>query len=213
VGGKDQKNDAHFLEMAGALAILDFCKNIKKTTTTTQIKEFGVENETDSLNFNDLNIENSNDILAPLTKFKLYTEYLKKGLPKAMNVSRWTKSNIKMVKGSKNSVLDKNYFQSAEYKLQIEAFNNYFEEWLKEMGQNKPAFNPFNTVDWNNSLNLLKGKSPKGNVSFKILDIENCKLIDDRDLDASDDRKHTTLIKLFSKSTENVLSKRNLLNR
>jgi len=213
VGGQKQKNDAHFLEMAGALAILDFCKNIDKTSETTQIKEFGIENSTENISFNDLNIENNKEISAPLTKFKLYTEYLKKGLPKSLNVSRWTKSNIKLVKKSKNSILDKNYFNSSEYKIQIEAFNNHFDNWLKEMGENKPAFNPYNIVDWDNALNLLKGKEPKGNTSFKALDIENCKLIDDIGIKASTENKHTTLIKLFGKSTENVLKKRNLLIR
>ncbi|MCD5382775.1 hypothetical protein LR002_01490 [Candidatus Gracilibacteria bacterium] len=213
VGGKEQKNDAHFLEMAGALAILDFCKNINKISNTTQIKEFGIENTTENISFNDLNIENNKEVSAPLTKFKLYTEYLKKGLPKSLNVSRWTKSNIKLVKGSKNSILDKNYFNSSEYKIQIEAFNKHFEDWLKEMGENKPAFNPYNIVDWDNALNLLKGNEPKGNKSFKVLDKENCKLIDDSSIKSSIEKKHTTLIKLFSKSTENVLNKRNLLIR
>jgi hypothetical protein len=213
VGGKEQQNDAHFLEMAGALAILDFCKNIDKENDNTQIKEFGIENVTENISFNDLNIENNKEILNPLTKFKLYTEYLKVGLPKALNVSRWTKSNIKMVNNSKNSTLDKNYFNSAEYKNQIEAFNDYFDDWINEMGENKPAFNPFNAVDWDNALNLLKGNEPKGNKSFKVLDIENCELIDDRSIKSSIEKKHTTLIKLFGKSTENVLKKRNLLIR
>jgi len=213
VGGKEQKNDAHFLELAGALAILDFTKNIDKTTNTTQIKEFGIENTTENISFNDLNIENNKEISSPLTKFKLYTEYLKKGLPISLNVSRWTKSNIKLVKESKNSILDENYFNSSEYKIQIEAFNNHFEDWLKEMGENKPAFNPYNIVDWDNALNLLKGNEPKGNKTFKVLDIENCKLIDDISIKSSIEKKHTTLIKLFGKSTENVLKKRNLLIR
>jgi len=213
VGGKEQQNDAHFLELAGALAVFDFCKNIDKTTDTTKIKEFGIENSTDNISFNDLNIENSKEISTPLTKFKLYTEYLMIGLPKALNVSRWTKSNIRLVKRSKNSILDKNYFNSSGYKIQIEAFNNHFEDWLKEMRENKPAFSPYNIIDWDNAINLLKGNDPKGNKSFKVLDIENCKLIDDRSIKSSIDKKHTTLIKLFGKSTENVLKNRNLLIR
>ena len=35
VGEKEQKNDAHFLELAGALAILDFCENINNNSSTT----------------------------------------------------------------------------------------------------------------------------------------------------------------------------------
>ena len=91
VGGQDQKNKAHFLELAGALAILDFCKNISFISQITQIKEFGIERDTQSISFTDLNIENAKRLSAPLTKFKLYTEYLNKGLTKSLNVSRWTK--------------------------------------------------------------------------------------------------------------------------
>jgi hypothetical protein len=211
VGGKEQKNDAHFLELAGALAIFDFCTNINKTSEKTKIKEFGIENKSEQIRFSDLNIDNSKELSAPLTKFKLYTEYLKKGLPKALNNSRWTKSNIKLVKKSRNSILDKNYFNSSEYKIQIEAFNNHFEEWLNEMSENKPSFNPFELIDWDNALNLVKGNEPKGNTSFKILDIENCKQIDNRSFKSSLEKRHTTLIKLFASTTEKVLQKRNII--
>jgi len=213
VGGKGQKNDAHFLELAGVLAIFDFCENINKTSEVTQIKEFGIERETENISFGDLNIKNSKEISLPLTKFKLYTEYLEKGLPKALGVSRWTKSNIKLVKGSKNSILDKNYFNSSEYKNQIVAFNNHFKDWLIEMGENKPAFNPFVAISWDNALNLLKGLDPKGNKSFKVIDVENCRLIDNNDIKSTIDKKHTTLIKLFGISTQNILQRSNLLNQ
>ena len=212
VGGQEQKNKAHFLELAGALAILDFCKNINSITQTTQIKEFGIEHDTQNISFTDLNIENAKQLSAPLTKFKMYTEYLDKGLPRALNTSRWTKSNIKLTTGNKQSLLDKNYFNSAEYKTQIQSFNNYFEEWIREMKDNKPAFNPFEEISADNALELVKGQTPKGNKSFKALDIQNCLLTDNISI-RSKEKKHTMLIKMFGKSTDKVLSKRNLLIR
>lgn len=212
VGGQDQKNKAHFLELAGALSVFDFCKNVDSMNQKTQIKEFGIEKITENISFDDLNIENSKLLSSPLSKFKLYTEYLSKGLPKALNISRWTKSNIKLVKGSKQSLLDKNYFNSAEYKTQVLAFNNYFDEWLKEMKDNKPSFCPFEEVSADNALELVKGQTPNGNTSFKSIDIENCLLIDKVSI-RSERKKHTTLIKMFGKSTQNVLLKRNLLIR
>ena len=42
---------------------------------------------------------------------------------------------------------------------------------------------------------------------------EKYAIIDDNGIKSSVEKKHTTLIKLFSKSTENVLKKRNLLIR
>ena len=212
VGGQEQKNKAHFLELAGALAILDFCKNINSITQITQIKEFGIEHDTQNISFTDLNIENAKQLSPPLTKFKMYTEYLDKGLSRALNTSRWTKSTIKLTPGNKQSLLNKNYFNSAEYKTQIQPFNNYFEEWIREMKYNKPAFTPFEEITADNALELVKGQTPKGNKSFKALDIQNCLLTDNISI-RSKEKKHTMLIKMFGKSTDRVLSKRNLLIR
>jgi hypothetical protein len=221
VGGKEQKNKAHFLELAGALAIMDFCKNINsyasengKAKNPTQIKEFGIQKETETITFDELNIDNAKQLSTPLTKFRLYTEYLTKGLSKAKNVSRWTKSNIKLlVKKSSNSQLDENYFDSAEYKNQIAVFNNHFDEWIKEMEKNKPAFSPFDEITWDNALKLVRSKSPKGNSSFKPLDIQNCMLIDKHNIRSTEENKHTTLIKMFGYSTKKVLENANVLIR
>jgi hypothetical protein len=218
VGGKEQKNDSHFLEIAGALAILDFCKNISKHVVSngiavpgTEIKEFGIENETDNITFNDLNLSDAKTLSGPLTKFKFYTSYLSKGLPKALNISRWTKSNIKFVRSIKNSPLDTNYFKSAEYNIQIQAFNNLYDEWLAELARNKPSFSPFMDITNDNALKIVKGKVPNGDLSFKALDIQNCKLIDLHSIRPIKDKRHTMLVKLFSKSTTAVLKNRDLL--
>ncbi len=212
VGGQEQRNKAHFLEMAGALAILDFCKNINSVPQTTQIKEFGIEHDTQNISFTDLNIENAKQLSAPLTKFHLYTEYLDKGLSRSLNTSRWTKSNIKLVRGNKQSLLDRNYFNSAEYNTQIKSFNDYFEEWIKEMKENKPVFSPFEEITADNALEIVKGQTPKGDKSFKALDIQNCLLTDNISI-RNKEKKHTMLIKMFGRSTDRVLSKRNLLIR
>jgi hypothetical protein len=212
VGGQEQRNKAHFLELAGALAILDFCKNINSVTRTTQIKEFGIEHDTQNISFTDLNIENAKLLSPPLTKFKLYTEYLNKGLSRSLNTSRWTKSNIRLVRGNKQSLLDENYFNSAEYKTQIHPFNDYFDEWINEMKENKPVFSPFEEINAYNALEIIKGQTPKGDRSFKPLDIQNCLLTDNISI-RSREKKHTMLIKMFGRSTDRVLSKRNLLIR
>ena len=212
VGGQEQKNKAHFLELAGALAVLDFCKNINSITRTTQIKEFGIEHDAQNLTFADLNIENAKQLSPPLTKFKLYTEYLDKGLSRSLNTSRWTKSNIKLTPGNKQSLLDKNYFNSAEYKTQIRSFNSYFDEWIKEMKDNRPGFSPFEDITADNALEIVKGQTPKGNKSFKAVDIQNCLLTDNISI-RNKEKKHTMLIKIFGRSTDKVLSKRNLLIR
>lgn len=212
VGGREQKNNAHFLEMAGALAIMDFCENIHKTDKSIQIKEFGIENNSETIVFGDLNLNNQKEIAKPLTKFKLFTEYLKVGLPKALNTSRWTKSNIKLVKKSENSFLNEEYFNSPEYKIQIDAFNAHFTAWLDEMKDNKPAFMPYNKKGWGDALKLINnGTAPKGCKSFKTIDVENCRLITEISSRATAGKKHSILIKMFAKSTENIVNQHNLL--
>lgn len=211
VGGQEQKNNAHFLEVAGSLAVLDFCKNIGQSSGQTQVKEFGIENDSEKITFGDLNINNQKDLIKPLTKFKLFAEYLDKGLEKSLGTSRWTKGNIHLVRKDEQSTLTKNYFDSSEYKLQMKRFCNYYQEWLTEMENNKPAFTPYNKVDWSNGLNLIRGGDNLKKASFKAIDIENCKLITNINLHSAKDKTHTSLIKLFGMSTENVMLKRNLL--
>lgn len=212
VGGQEQRNKAHFLELAGALAVLDFCKDVDSHKPTTQVKEFGIEHDTQNITFTDLNIGNAKLLSPPLTKFRLYTEYLDKGLSKSLNVSRWTKSNIKLVRGNKQSLLNSNYFNSAEYNTQILPFNKYFTEWLREMKENKPVFSPFEEITADDALELVKGQTPKGNKSFKALDIQNCLLTDNISI-RNREKKHTMLIKMFGRSTDKVLLKRNLVIR
>ena len=196
VGGGEQKNRAHFLEIAGALSIVEFCKNIAsyscsegKTTRPTEIKEFGIERNNESISFDDLNIANKDQFYKPLAKFRLYTQYLQEGLNRALNVSRWTKSNFFIFDKQKKSPCDKTYFDSSEYKNQIIAFNTHFIEWISELSKNKPSFNPFLEV-------ISKGL-------YKNIDYQNCLQIDKLKLRSSE-AKHTTLIKVFGLTTTQV---------
>jgi hypothetical protein len=127
-------------------------------------------------------------------------------------VSSWTKSNIRLVRGNKQSLLNSNYFNSAEYNTQILPFNNHFTEWIREMKENKPVFSPFEEISSDDALELVKGQTPKGNKSFKALDIQNCLLTDNISI-RNREKKHTMLIKMFGRSTEKVLLKRNLVIR
>ncbi len=185
-GNKAQKNDAHFLELAGALAILDFTKNINNLTQgKIKVKEFGIDNNSKPLTFDSLNSQNAMQIENYLKKFRFYTEYLEKGLQRALDVSRWTK---------RKTQLDKKYFESREYKNQIVKFNNHFSKWSQELENNKPSFAPFDKIIKNDD---------KGKQLFKYLDTENCLAIDIAG--TSEDKKHHQLIKLFSKSTQKVI--------
>lgn len=190
-GQQAQKNNAHFLELAGALAILDFSANVQNLTPgQIKIKEFGIENNSSPLTFDSLNTGNSAQIKSYLQKFRFYTEYLNKGLPRALNVSRWTK---------KKTQLTKEYFNSPEYKNEIANFNTHFNSWTKELENNSPSFSPFNSIIKNND---------NGISLFKSLDTLNCLEIDKTPI--SESKKHNQLIKLFGSTIQKVVEKQKL---
>jgi hypothetical protein len=207
VGGAEQKNKAHFLEIAGTLAIIEFCKNIGnyscnngQTSRPTEIKEFGIERANENISFDDLNIDNKDQLYKSLSKFRLFTQYLTEGLTRAKNVSRWTKSNFFVIQKQKKSPCNPAYFDTSEYKNQVVAFNKHFKDWIDELAKNKPAFNPF--------FDLI----PSG--LYSKLDTYNCLNIDNLKLRSEIDKKsgkpkqiHSTLIKLFGISTNKVYQK------
>ncbi len=207
VGGAEQKNKAHFLEVAGALSIIEFCKNIgnytcnnAQTTRPTEIKEFGIERANENISFDDLNIDNKEQLYKPLTKFRLFTQYLNEGLLKAKNVSRWTKSNFFILQKQKKSPCNPAYFDTSEYKNQVVAYNKHFKDWIDELSKSKPAFSPFFDIIPNNL--------------YTKIDTQNCLNIDNLQLRSEKDTKtgkpkqiHTTLIRLFGISTGRVYQK------
>lgn len=210
VGGEDQKNKAHFVELAGALAILDFCKNIDQNSSEerkTYIKEFGIEKpQNDVITFKHLSEKDRKLFARELSKYKLFTDYLNRRLPKTLGKVRWTKDKFVNLFGKKYvfSPLNKFYFSSVDFEQQVKKFNDYFEEWLRELTENSPSFSPFYDVDIDRALSLIKdlGLNIKG--GHEKVDIENNILITNKDI-RDGKGKHSVLIKLFDSSLEKML--------
>jgi hypothetical protein len=205
VGGSNQKNSANFLELAGTLAILDFCQNLNQNNHTT-IKEFGIVRNADYLSFGDLSDTQRQLIEEPLSKFWLFTKYLEnpKGLEKGLKFSRWTKSDIKLVSRQKQSPCDDAYFNNPEYINDVKNFTTYFGEWIEEFSEKYPKFSPF------------QGEIP--DELFKQIDLHNCLNIDDLKLRSPLDKEnkpthiHTTLIKLFGRSTKEAYHHKKIMS-
>ncbi|MEB2787324.1 hypothetical protein [Algoriphagus persicinus] len=192
VGSKEQKNDSHFLELAGALSIFDFDRNkASMDSNDSHVYEFGVENFVNSLDTKNLNEVDRNLIFQPLNEFSLFANYCKSGLQKAVGVSRWTIKNF----WTKNRGITKDYFDSAEFKNEIQKFTQLYLEWLQELGGNKPGFLP-----------QLINKTSSSDI-FKLLDISNCEEISNIPLPRTEKDIHSELIKLFEKSTSIVSHK------
>ena len=211
-GKKEQENNAHFLEIAGALSVFDFCngigvKNIQngKVVSGTEVKEFGIERDKQNITFEDLHVSNEELLQENLTRFRFFSLYLNKALERSLGYTSWT-TNGELTK--ERTLLSKEFFNSSEYKNNLVKFIDYFDEWIEELDNNQPSFTPFRKyTSKQTSLNLLSSNGNRSKDGFKQLDIRNALNIDKVDAPNA----YTQLIKLFELSTQEVLKKNNLI--
>lgn len=171
--------------------------------------EFGIKsnNDLNGLNFSDLDVNDEALIAPSLTRYKLFTDYLRFGLERAIKTCRWTQSKLKLVGKGKKSVLDKDFFNSSEYQS-LSQLNNDFDSWLDEMANNKPSFDPFHTVTSDDIMKLRKDKSPLSPISCKDIDCKNAELILSKEYG---DSKLGRLVNMFADSTEFVSKKHKII--
>lgn len=76
-GGANQRNDAHFVELAAALAVIDFANNsMGSAGANTIYKEFGISSDVDDITLPTLGTPTYHQIARPLTEFTLFSKYL-----------------------------------------------------------------------------------------------------------------------------------------
>lgn len=138
-GGTNQKNDAHFIEFASALSIIDFANTDDIHLTTTngvaanpKYKEFGT-NGNSRLSFNDL-FEGSKRILnSNMTAYFYFNLFLKEKLKLELNHP--------YASGFTNKI-DENFLHQSFYKT-LADFNTENRIWLAELSRNQVSFAPF----------------------------------------------------------------------
>jgi hypothetical protein len=150
-GGRHQRNDAHFIEMVSALAVIDFAhknKNDMKTTTegvaiSPSFKEFGIlipaENERYALDFMNLGAQ-TRELLGPsLIKFFYAIQFWKNQLANSLNNPKQPFVNGKVGIRLPETLLNSPFFSD-----NLTPLYQGFETWLKEIGRNVRTFKPFN---------------------------------------------------------------------
>jgi hypothetical protein len=149
--GKDeQKNNAHFLEMAGALAVFDFVDNINNLNNV--IKEFGIEEGSMKLKFDNLGANTKEKISVPLSKLSLLQRFLEKSMDPLLN----SKGDF-----SSEAITEK-FYTTDFYKDNFSKFMDYFDEWLNEMDDNDVSFAPFHdNQDHDKIMDYIIGNPPK----------------------------------------------------
>lgn len=203
-GEGGQKNDAHFIELASALAIIDFleindddlkCKDGKAIRPI--YKGFNTLSDDKTLLFSGLKNDTLKKIGLKLTQFFLFNKYIKDHL----------ESSLKEAWATEQPNIDNSFLQHSFYKTHLFEFMQFFEEWLKEMSINERAFSPYN-LDAELS-SILKDRSPekgwfKSKVDFALYDT----LLARESRGKIYSSKEVKFIKLFNDVTKEMLSKK-----
>lgn len=202
-GGFNQRNDAHFIELAGALAIVDFMDsdipaNQSGQTRSTIYKEFGVKEDRDSLIFGDLSDQTNRQIRKPLTQFFLLAKYMTHQI-KASRKQPW----------AVDLLFDDNFFNSGFYENLSAVIKNLL-EWYKELEDNNRGFSPFVLdEDSKNVFSCVKGvppaRVPSFNANYALYDTYLNKEAKDMSLDMNVNER---FIELFYRATSDLANKK-----
>jgi hypothetical protein len=214
-GAMEQKNDAHFIEMAAALAVVDFSntpddnlQTINGKATAPVYKEFGVkEYDVNGINFTHLGANTYQLIAKRLSQYMYLTLFLQQEIRSALNKHPW--SNAGKVK------IDNNFISSPFYSDHLTNFNKHFNDWLTELERNKVAFHPFNRqVSDKNIFQLLNGVEKV--KSFNPLAKNNYELyisqLNKAHEQVGDLPTEQKFLAIFWKATEGILKEKFNLN-
>lgn len=148
-GGTNQKNNAHFVEMVSALALIDFAGTDKPAMAVHN--EFGIENDSLEIIFENLGKETNNKLRKALTQYVLFAKYTNEN----------TNLNFLSQPWAKDRGFDKTFIDG-DFITIIEKINVEFMDWLKEMESQQRAFTPFNLhSDSSKVFDLVKGIEAK----------------------------------------------------
>lgn len=221
-GGVTQKNDAHFIELASALAVIDFAQTEDQYLETIQgravkpmYKEFGIKN-TEQITFEHLYASTDHLLKKKLTRYFYFNLFLKEKFQEWLHAPFATTNENKF---------DENYLHQTFYKT-VNTFNQSFRIWLGELDRNQISFSPFSftpiadesnaVVDYSigttNIFTLVKDVPEKKN-KFNPLAKNNYELFVHHLNKASDEvggapDTNKRLMAVFSKGTEALLSKK-----
>ena len=204
-GDNGQKNDAHFIELASALAIIDFleipdsdlqCSDGKSIDPI--YKEFAMRNDSDCIKFSDFDDYTESKIAKKLSQLTLFHKYIKEHINTSIEKEVWSTDKPE---------IDKKFIADTFYRTNLIEFLDSYQVWLEEMAKNKRGFAPF---DLQNTLeNFIKDKVVDTGWLKKKLDYiyfnnslaKKCKNV-------SYKTSNQKFIKLFYDTTEDILKEK-----
>lgn len=159
-GNNGQKNEAHFIEMAAALSIIDFLE-ISDSDLICQggvplkpiYKEFGIKNDKADLAFADFSDYTERQISLNLSQLILFKKFLNEQIMSSAEKEAWTEDEPK---------INKRFLDSPFYRTNLLEFLKCYEDWLTEMSNNRRGFSPFNPSA--NLDSFINGKKVKSGI-------------------------------------------------
>ena len=140
-GNAGQKNAAHFAEVAGALAILDFLAISDEELAESKgvlCKEFGIQENKNAIDFQILGDRTQALLKRTLTQLFLFDYYDKHFLQQEIK-------NAKLTWRTSAPTIDEQFISGDFYQNKVKPFFTHFREWIQELQENDPAFVPFLT--------------------------------------------------------------------
>lgn len=135
-GGSEQRNKAHVVELISALAILNFAATPDESLEKGTLHyEYGLDSDAPAggpIIFRNLGTRTKELIQKPMTQFMLMGKYLENVCEHEYRHQPWAIDNK----------LDRNFF-TGQFYADVCSVHQYYVEWLREMGNNKRAFKPF----------------------------------------------------------------------
>jgi hypothetical protein len=180
-GTKNQKNDAHLVELASALAIVDFARLPDADLQTADgqpvaptYMEFSVRENAAAVGLQQFHDATLRLMARPLTRLALFSIYLTNRLRAAAGEADWTKDK---------PLIDSSFVNGSFVATHLNDFNTAFRDWLRELHTNKRGFQPFGADNTGNltadPTQLIAGAKPKtgfagfgGKIDFKDIDGE-----------------------------------------
>ncbi|WP_346083833.1 hypothetical protein [Sphingobacterium ginsenosidimutans] len=167
VGGVGQKNDSHFVELAAALAIVDFANDDSLSTNggyaqNPKYKEFGVNDLSASnpvITFKDLAQETQNQIQLNLTQLLFFSLYLENEINEKLKAPFAKESS---------PVIDQNFLSSIFYGKLV-GFLDQYRIWLAEMKRNKISFSPYNIHEIIDNQGSVIGLKPQNDDLMQLV--------------------------------------------
>ena len=203
-GDDGQKNNAHFVELASALAVIDFLEIPDGSLECAEgkairpiYKEFGIRKESANIKFSDFEDVTEKKISLRLSQLVLFKKFLDEHLGDSMEKQPWSTGSPK---------LNQQFFNDTFYRTNVTEFLNAFSEWLNEMSENRRGFSPFildSTLE-----SLIKDK--KASSGFLGLKKVNWRFYDSGLNKESNGKVYSSaaqkFIKLFFETTQEILT-------